>query len=125
MKTNMFFILVLVFFCGCGSSITKENEKTQIVERIFMHEPTEYSFMYFKPNTNELKTATYGIESEYLKIISDVKPENKPWFYYAEFNGHNQPSYRVLIIHIRNVSDIQGGGWNHGKFGRGQTVVIQ
>lgn len=125
MKTNMFFILVLVFFCGCDSSITKENERTQIVERIFMHEPTKYSFLYFKPSTNELKTATYGIDQEHLKIIPDVKLENKPWFYYAEFKGHNRFGYHILIIHLRNVSDIQGAGWNHGKFGRGQTIIVQ
>jgi hypothetical protein len=30
-----------------------------------------------------------------------------------------------LDIHIHNLDEIQGGGWNHGKFGRGKTQVIE
>jgi hypothetical protein len=94
-----------------------------VVERIFMHEPEDYSFFIREPGTTELKTLKVRVLSpERLKIFEDVRTGEPCWINLGDtWNNHSLS----LDIHIDSPTRVEGAGWNHGKFGRGQTVPIR
>ena len=114
----MFIALFICFFTACSSEktpVTVEN-----VKRVFMHKESHYSFLYAIPNNpNELQRLTLR-ELAQVKIVTDVSPEKDIWLKYTKFG-----SYYNMELHLHSAEDINGAGWSHGKFGSGQTVVIE
>jgi hypothetical protein len=93
------------------------------VERIFMHEPEIYSFFIRERGTVELKTLRVRVlNPERLKIFTDVQPGESCWINLGDtWNSHALS----LDIHIDAPTRVEGAGWNHGKFGKGQTIPIR
>jgi len=98
------------------------------VERVFMHEVKNYSILYREDASAELQQQNFcrdwpGVE---VRLFTDV-PEGKPiWaraVYAVERLGDEY--WKELEIHVHAATDINAGGWNHGKFGQGQTVVVE
>jgi hypothetical protein len=131
----------LLSFCGCvtehdikicNSIATKRIN----VESIFFHESNDYTF-FIKDETNNIKT----ISSDSLRwqLIGRAEPLSGVVDQVNIFDdvNENEKSYIVLTTNVEgylcNISidihtrldRIQGGKWNHGKFGSGQTVKIQ
>jgi len=120
MKRYILFIALLSVCFLAACSYEKEPVTVENVKRVFMHEEKHYSFLYASPNNpNELQGFTLR-EVIRVKIITDVSPEEDIWLKYTEFGS----SYD-LELHLHSAEDINGAGWNHGKFGSGQTVVVE
>ncbi len=96
--------------------------------RLFYHQKEEYSII----KINEDKSIVFVYFGMYdvrnlgpsFKIICDV-PIGKPMWY----EGHRKPKFfggwKDLELHIHSPTDINGGGWDEGKHGKGQTNVIE
>lgn len=114
-------IMLTVSAC-CDQNNTPKIVKYPHVERVFMHDPGQYSFLYKDEVSGQLypiSKNTFG-GSEYrakYHLIPDVKKEDFCW---AEVDMSNY----VITIHIHDVSEVSGAGWNHGKFGSGSTTVV-
>ncbi|MDO8600308.1 MAG: hypothetical protein Q7R73_01645 [bacterium] len=117
-------LCISTFVAGCVAD-DKFDYKIENVVRIFMHEPGHYTFFIKNEKTpGELEIKTIGVDRNLVKIFTDLLPSKNPWV--RHYTGCSPyPSWGCLEIHIRNPQDVQGGGWNHGKFGRGTTVVVE
>jgi hypothetical protein len=115
----LFSISGLIFYYN---AITKEEETTYQVERVFMHTVNSYSFLIFDKDTKEIKSVGFG---ECKKITADVELEKPMWIKVKKTSFRTGDDEYFVEIHIHSVKDINGGGWNRGKFGSGQTSVVE
>jgi len=129
-KVVIFLTMVVLLVVGAAlfyrdiTAFTLPENKKMNVDRIYMHEPGRYSVM--------IKTGPKGEELEIIElradrkihIIADVPSQDPCWVYFEREKTMKQ-SWEKIWIHVHSPQDIQGGGWNHGKFGKGQTVIIE
>jgi len=126
---------------GCVT-YTSPSERIDGVVRILMHEPRDYTLLVQVPQSSVIiqkrlqtcyKHVGKGGATEDFTIYADVVDESTNWAEYKtttealiwEGYDQNAPGTDCLLaIHIHSATDIHGAGWNHGKFGGGQTVVI-
>lgn len=108
--------------CSC----TKQEDFTMTtyrgVERILMHEPHRYSF-FIEGQTRVLTVNVISRDEVYVK--PDVAPGEKCWIEVGAPWVQNECQRIKLVIHLHSFKEINGAGWNHGKFGHGETVVIE
>lgn len=124
-----FMMTVSLVFLGCSSRL--EEKRIDNVVRVFWHENTKYSVIVRKHGSAEIETFVLK-ESMCgdnprgkVRIVADVPLGNTMWVRYVTNFNWNLDCLEVLEIHVHSEKDIIGGGWNHGKFGSGQTVVIE
>lgn len=105
------------------TSKTEERNEKQDIVAVWKHEANHYSVTVKEGNTL-MDKAFYGNFSTI--IITDV-PKDKSMWYEAHFkeSSFSGGGYDSLKIHIHSIDDINGGGWNHGKFGSGTTERVQ
>lgn len=122
----MWVILSGMCFFFLSSCEEKElaQEKVENIVRVFMHEPGRYSFLIQLSNSSVVTMRTFLLYNCETKFIMDVPKNEKMWAY---IKRESDPRvFRTFIdVHIHSVRDVEGAGWNHGKFGKGQTYVIQ
>jgi len=124
-KLVSIFALVMMFtlLSCCDQKNTPNIVKYPRVERVFMHDPGEYSFLYKDESSGQLISINKNIfkakaySAKYV-LIPDVNNDDFCW---AEVDMNNS----IITIHIHDSSEIAGGGWNHGKFGSGSTTPIE
>lgn len=131
-KATWFFgmCVSILILAGCAGPRPPARDRTiQNVVRVLMHERGRYT-IFSEPKTgNEpLVEENFYILSR-VPIFKDVPPGGAMWA-----KVHTEYSYDLfdyvpqdtkLEIHVHGPEDINGAGWNHGKFGRGTTTVIQ
>ena len=100
------------------------------LERVLYNECHHYSILWKDENDlgHDLNI-TLGEKGRYADVIIkyDV-PEGQP--IWALVNRGKTPRGKIYYtgggeIHVRSGQNIGGGGWNHGKFGHGQTTVVE
>ena len=125
MLRNVIFALSIVAITGCKSEDKWEEPKTfSPVLRVFMHRPNEYSFMIKEDGCVVVHGGMDCERSNSYTVIDDV-PEGKPMWAKIT-NGY--VCYRYVAkfeIHIRNVSDIDGGSYKPLKQSQVQTEVLR
>jgi len=99
----------------------KVVENKVFFDRIFFHERDFYSV--FSVQEDKTVTAKFFYRNEYGKVnlICDVEKGDRMWFEECK-NGRWSLDAN---IHIHSLYDLNGAGWNHGKFGSGTTVPIE
>jgi hypothetical protein len=121
--------LLLCFLAGltgCGDCAKEQVPEVIRLEgqlRILMHEQGRYTIFEEMPN-GLVRQHSFEICRDHKDpVITHGLPVKQPtWVeYQREQGGCN----RLIAIHLHSVSEINGAGWNHGKFGRGQTTVIE
>ena len=127
-----FFALVTVFsalIISCDRSDCKiHEEKIDGVVRVFVHEPYHFSLLVkHESNGSELDFQNYkGWEINEFRVFSDVASDKEMWAKKIfDGRGFERQCRFELQIHIHSVNDIHSAGWDHGKFGQGQTNVIE
>ena len=128
-RTSMLTVLVslifLVPFLGCDQpSQPRSPEEMSVTDivRVFMHTETYYSALR-DVGTPVLEKWRFSTgHADLIRIMTNAKPNESMWIYYKK-NSHY--TYQTVDIHIHTPSEIEGGGWNHGKHGSGQTNVIE
>lgn len=118
-------VCLSIFMCQRDAS-TPRIETRQQIERVFMHTPGGYSVVVNDGGEIKVKTFEWAAPIHgggKLSVLADV-PEGEPMYYtglqYGEGGG-----YLEVVIHIHSAKDINGAGWDRGKFGRGQTNVVE
>ena len=111
-------LCLIVLFTGCNNIHT--DKKIENVQAVFYHEPGNTLLVNGKGA--ELKTITFR-DAE-ITLFKDVPQGSTVWARVQrdgdDFNGIDER----VEIHIHSVDDINGAGWNHGKFGSGTTTKI-
>ncbi|OGY41747.1 MAG: hypothetical protein A2Y82_02610 [Candidatus Buchananbacteria bacterium RBG_13_36_9] len=108
-----------------------KKEKIENITRIFMHEPYRYTF-FIDGQNDKKEVLVKTIRASCIKIYNNVLANETSWIEYVIWD-QNDPlqkrgdnwDVRILEIHIHDISQIQGAGWDHGKFGKGATNVIE
>ena len=118
------FIMMFIVSCSKNKESSPQTEKIQNIVRIFMHEPLNYTVMIQKDSLNECKMITFEQPITKVHFIADVPDSSLSWVIVKQDN-HRMLRYKELWFHIHNPEDIEGGGWNHGKGGKGETIVIE
>jgi hypothetical protein len=143
---GLLFGFLTIFLAGCATTATEKVEPTVVsgISRVFMHEPGNFTFLVEHIDTKklgQLRVSTYG---NYVTIVEDLSEDQPISVVYScsKYTGQSdEKSYQCrtvpsnfsnwnvragrLTIHLHSAKEIDGAGWNHGKFGRGQTVVVQ
>ena len=126
MRMILFAIGVSLLFglSGCGEPT---EDRIENVVAVYMHEVDHYSVAVADSNSASSRVEIAYLSGQYnsrgrVKIFRDVPAGKMMWVRRVRLN--DMDSHVELEIHIHSTADIQGGGWNHGKFGSGQTVVI-
>ncbi len=118
------FVVVVYSDTQDRPSIYMEPERLEL-EQVMEHESKHYSVKY-KAENNELIEINFGRQNNSVKIIADV-PEGEP--IWGLINRGKTPRGDVHYlggeIHVHSGRDINGGGWDHGKYGSGQTVPVE
>jgi len=97
------------------------------VVRIFMHSPLHYSVMIQEPETkiiSPLNLGDYNIQELEVNFLPDV-PNTEKMSVTITYGGRSGRDAIKYDFHIHSINDLGGAGWDEGKFGRGQTSVIQ
>lgn len=116
----------MIALVGCSSE--KREFRVDNVVRVFWHEDTRYSVHVQQGSANEIEVQTYLVscQERIVRIFTDVPAGSKMWLAGRHYsNWINGACFSYLEIHVHSTQDIEGGGWDHGKFGRGQTTVVE
>ena len=120
----LFSILMCLTLLSCCPSDFDTSTKRVYVYRVFMHETNRYTFMTKEESEDKVWVVNVSC-SERIHLYSDVPQGERMYVEYCKKCSAGDASYKRVDIHIHNVDEIHGGGWDHGKFGRGQTVVVE
>ncbi len=123
--------VVAVFgFIGSLLLIPKQGEWCTYlgVERVFMHEPGQYSLLVRGEQGVLSSIDLRGNHNAKANIFTDVPPDQPMYARVlhspeGRCGGNIRPWYTEL--HVHTVQEINPAGWNHGKLGRGQTIEIE
>lgn len=131
MRTKIIGILLLLSLLLLTSCKTKLVENSGEAEALWFHEHNHYSVSITAGNTifNKIIRGGAGFDKPDVRIIKDVSMGNpiryEIRYWYNEFYGWTKKEDGYIRIHIRSIDDINGAGWNHGKFGKGTTSRVQ
>lgn len=124
-------ILIIAFWPEIKNACFKtEVVKDKIeIEDVWYHQPGSYSVGHY--NDDEyLTTSTDRCEYEVeTKVLRDLPQGEVMYYEYRltinDFRGCIGDPGDFKTIHMTKDYKLKGGGWDHGKFGRGQTSRLQ
>jgi hypothetical protein len=91
------------------------------IRRVFYHTGQEYNVMY-ETVMEELVTVAWN---QPTRIFADVPADQPMWAEKYDRGPNFDGSYdKWCVIHIHSAKDMNGAGWDRGKFGKGTTNVI-
>jgi len=124
-------VVICALMMGCSSGEVSDERINNVV-RVFWHEHDRYSVLVERSDsvysTVSLPVNTCGSKKDAVLIIADVPAHEKMWVSAKIRHGsdlHANPCIEELKIHVHSLKDVEGGAWNHGKFGSGRTSVIE
>lgn len=129
MKITVLVLFVLVGV-GCGAERECSGRHDNIVG-VYMHEQGVYSFMQINQKTKVVSEVELRCKwPNRCVFVADVPVDQPMWLNYVITTTDTRGCEAIgggegkTEVHIHAASDITGGGWDHGKSGRGQTSVI-
>ncbi|MEK9151799.1 MAG: hypothetical protein AAB692_00360 [Patescibacteria group bacterium] len=137
-KTFAMFMALSAVLSSCTkdeAECKRELRRIDNIVRVFMHGPNSYSFLiHFSDSADGhpiFDTVSFQHFSpghllffDSIVIVADVAPEDDMWAQ-STFARVTSSCHYTAEIHVHAPADINGGGWNHGKFGSGQTTVVE
>jgi len=133
MKRHILFIALLSIYLAVACQPREEQEQISLVtttvknvERVLMHEPGNYTFFYTNPKApNELLPLRIPAVIK-VNFFQDVPAEENSWLTFTSYGECLSICHAGLLeLHLHSAQEINGTGWDHGKFGRGQTIVVE
>lgn len=123
----MRYVLLALSFLLLGCEVhSNVKPKTPIIA-LYMHEVGNYSVAVQEGEHIRMIEFRRQMITIPTKIIADVPNNDSMWFEcfgtYHEMKSWSEDAR--CEIHIRNIDDINTAGWDHGKFGKGNTIRIQ
>jgi len=125
---KLFAIISLLALCSCEESNKDSGEKSKVtkyshVEKVFVHEPGRYSILVRCEKDKELVPVIFSRYINY-RLFDDVPFEEPMWAIFTEYTIRSAKT-SDLEIHIHSLKDLNGGGWDHGKEGKGTTNTVE
>ncbi|KKR84153.1 MAG: hypothetical protein UU48_C0014G0001 [Candidatus Uhrbacteria bacterium GW2011_GWF2_41_16] len=135
-KDDIFgYIFLLGVVVGCGFLFVKCVETNPLpdkkveVDRVFMNEAHQYTFYVASEEGVFFQPVTYDdgyLNRKPVRIFADVPEGEKSWILLkGETSFIDGNRFKIVEIHVHDLKVLEGGGWNHGKFGQGQTIPIE
>ncbi|MFA5313210.1 MAG: hypothetical protein WC375_07855 [Methanomassiliicoccales archaeon] len=121
MNSGLFALVLLS--AGCSYNV-KEQPKTEVAA-VYWHEASRFSVAIEDGQNIKFVALPSDIP---VTVTQDVLPGEKLWYEYREVLSDWSGPVRdesYVHIHVRNIDDLRTGEWNHGKFGRGETVRLE
>jgi hypothetical protein len=123
---TIFWGIVILLIGSCMFQASKprptKEELVENIDRIVMHETNYYSFLVGE-KFRSFRTMCMG---DGVEFKFDVPASKKPYaVVYWEDKFLDGWRCMYITIHCHNPQDIYAGGWNHGKFGKGQNTIIE
>jgi hypothetical protein len=91
------------------------------VVRVFMHDANHYSVIY--RNGDQLATKDFRFSPD-TKILTDAPKDGPMWAEYTAVNENTSSARYNLTLHLHDPAELNGAGWDHGKSGKGTTVIV-
>ncbi len=116
-------VLAAIVFVACS---TKADENIDHVQRVFMHDTDEYTFMVQNPDTGTMRMEKRHANS--VTLVRDVPPDKEMWAKYVNTGGCGEDGTGIngtLTIHLHFSTEVEGAGWDRGKSGNGTTQPIE
>lgn len=126
-----FLIVLTVSFspgcCDCSQQTPAPayNPIRKPVIRVLMHEPSRISILVQDEVTKQVTIEELDKYGRNYEIIADVEDGQPMWAELPKILNPYKGKEYTAKIHIRSGEDINGAGWNHGKFGSGTTTIIK
>ena len=127
--SSLFFGIPYVFDMNMEAEVPLIKYERIMIEKVLYHEHSKYSVLV----KNGKNLNVLGIPTG--QLVQDLDRREKMYIErpYSEYRGfrtgkiyRSYPDSRaVWYIHIHDPDEIGAGGWDHGKFGKGQTTVIE
>ena len=125
MKRMLFVLALALLVIGCTNYDVNDLTQRDIVkvskfDRIFYHEGSCFSVAIEDANTHQLSF-------EYLwypvTIVIDSTKGNCFIEYQRTWRCGFKSTQKTEVF-IKSINQIEGGGWNHGKYGQGTTFPL-
>ncbi len=126
-KVSRFIVAFMLLFvvASCSDWRVFTTPKQEIVS-VFFHEKSRYSVATKVGDLITVVELPYHYGSVAIEIYADVLDGEPMWYECTgRYNALNAAAEGGCEIHIRSGADIGAGAWDHGKFGRGQTIKLQ
>ncbi len=121
----------LILGSGCAKSPTPKAPEEQVrinIVRAFMSESDRFIFLVDGVRTEVVIKNIRVVGGKMPRIFRDVPSSESIWIKLEAddvcINKHHC-STTELEIHLHNETDLNSAGWNHGKFGQGETTVLE
>jgi hypothetical protein len=130
MKRLSLIVPFLVLLIACTSRPIG-HERIDNIVRVFMNVPgSHYTFLIETPGSNEITERQINVTSREdtptaIAYKKDVPADQKMWVELNQWTYYGGGNFFTAVVHISSELDIEGGGWNHGKFGSGINQVVQ
>lgn len=125
MKQIFLSILFCLIIMSCCPKDFDPSMVTVYVDKVYMNEISRYTFITKQKNGESKVWQLQYVISERTHIYEDVPPNKRMYVEYCNRCSGGSILPNIVNIHIHSLDEIQGGSWNHGKFGKGQTQVIR
>ena len=118
------FAIMALFIIGCSDYDANDLTSNDIVwqskfDRIFYHEGGVYSVVIEDGNHKLL----FKYLAPPVTIFIDTERGNSLIEYRREYRAGIKVVCRTDVF-LKSVNIIEGGGWNHGKYGQGSTIPL-
>lgn len=116
-------VCIALVIIGSQPERPGRTETVKNIGSVHMHEPSHLS-VWIADAHNIRRRNDYSSGSGspiYLSYIPDAPKGQLMWM--KVFYG-SRGSIWAIELHTHSDNEIQGGGWDKGKFGRGETVSV-
>jgi hypothetical protein len=128
MYFRLWVLIVGLLFGSAGCAEKIRGEHVTHVKRIFMQDPKRFTLLVQDVHTRKMQIREMPF-FEYCGLyattfVPDVSVGDDLWVMVVEKRSGGV-SRCTAEMHIHSEGDLEGGGWNHGKRGHGQTTVLE
>lgn len=130
MKNKILWVVVAITvsltMIGCqdlNRERIRKRDKIEHVARILMQNPHQFSLIV--PNGRPNEYTVKEIEVTDAIFITDVPQDLDCWIEEIQLGSAPSTEKTLGNFHLHQIGEVEGGGWDHGKFGRGHTAVIE
>ena len=119
----MIVVIALVFGVAAFFAPYLPQSETLKFERLFMHSTTHFSVLVEKDGSLSLR----DFHSYKISFKRDVQAGESPWVEIAYLpNQINRSAWaESIVFHLHAAKEINGAGWDQGKFGSGFTHSLE
>lgn len=117
--------LVLSYMVVASSRVVATQERISGISRVLMHAPGIYSILVEEPNgLVTIRSFTRPCSDVRTNLFRDAPESSSIWAESIRKESIIESCSSLISIHLHSASEINGAGWDAGKYGAGQTVVI-